>query len=246
MSYINDALRRLQKEKGSPYEAYSHLLGSSGKKPQRRYSKLLSLVGILIVACFAAGMLLFLNSLEDNRVRTVSQEVVSTPQPQVSEKSEPVKDEAEPRKNSVTPARQKVVQKRGDASAVYAEALQHHREGKLAQAKRLYEKAVSIDYQNVQALNNLGVIYMGQKDYNRAIKYFSEALNIDTRYVDAHYNLACVYARKKDIDRSLFYLKNAVLFDSRAKSWAREDADLKFLHNLPEFINLTKEQGQIP
>ncbi|MBN1473941.1 MAG: tetratricopeptide repeat protein [Syntrophaceae bacterium] len=238
MSYINDALRRLQKEKGSPYEAYSHLLGSSGKKPQRQYSKWLSLVGILIVLCFAAGMILFLNSLGVNRVRPVSYEVAFKPQPHVIAKPAPVKTQ--------TVARPKALPRRGDASAVYAEALQNHREGKIAQAKRLYEKAVSIDYQNVQALNNLGVIYMGQKDYNKAVKYLSRALSVDTRYVDAHYNLACVYARKKDKDRSLFYLKNAVLFDPRAKEWAREDSDLKFLHNLPEFINLTKEQGQIP
>jgi len=238
MSYINDALRRLQKEKGSPYEAYSHLLGSSGKKPKQRYSKWMSLAGILIVFCFAGGMILFLNSLGVNKVRPVSYDVVLPPQAQVVAKPEPAKTQG------VT--RPKALPKRGDASAVYAEALQNHREGKLDQAKRLYGKAVSIDYQNVQALNNLGVIYMGQKDYNRAVKYFSDALSVDTRYVDAHYNLACVYAQKKDKDRSLFYLKNAVLFNPQAKRWAREDSDLKYLHNLPEFINLTKEQGQIP
>ncbi|HDQ03439.1 MAG TPA: tetratricopeptide repeat protein [Deltaproteobacteria bacterium] len=237
MSYINDALRRLQKEKGSPYEAYTHLVNASVKKPQRS-RKLLSLVGILIVFCFAGAMILFLNSLDSKRVQGVSYTVDWPQKPSVAQKPESAKKETEPLKKRIVPVQQKVTKQRGDAKVIYAQALRQHREGKLDDARRLYKEVLGIDPKNVSALNNLGVIYMKQKDYKNAQASFNKALNIKSRYVDAHYNLACLYAQKKEMDKSLFYLKNAIEFDPQVKLWAKNDKDLKFLHDLPEFVSL--------
>ena len=52
MSYINDALRKVQKEKESRYAAYEHIVSASGKKlePSKKW---LSIIGILIVFFFA-------------------------------------------------------------------------------------------------------------------------------------------------------------------------------------------------
>lgn len=240
MSYINDALRRLQKEKGSPYEAYKHIVSASGKKPQR-YSKWLSLIGILIVFCFAAVMIVLLHGLDDKKARVAPQAVLLPQAPQVVEKIKPGKSDTQRFKKQPAPANFITKQERGDAKIFYAQALQKQREGKLAQAKNLYEKVIKIDRKNLRALNNLGVIYMGQKDYKRAIKYFNGALNIENKYVDAHYNLACLYAQKKDTAQSLFYLKNAIEFNPEARQWAKSDGDLKALHGLPEFISLMEK-----
>ncbi len=211
MSYINKALRRLQKEKNSPYEAYRHLFDFSEKKPQR-YSKWLSLFGVMTVFCFAAAMIVFLNTLDETKARAVFQSVPFKP---------PV-------------------------AAIYAQALEMQRKGNLQEAKTSYEKIVKIDPQNVQALNNLGVIYMEQKDYEMAIKYFHDALDMNNDYVDAHYNLACVYAQKKDSVQSMMYLKKAVAFNPQARQWAKNDDDLKPLRGLPEFSALMKEPGNLP
>ncbi|HPD55857.1 MAG TPA: tetratricopeptide repeat protein [Smithellaceae bacterium] len=240
MSYINDALRRLQKEKGSPYEAYGHIVGASVKKP-RRYPRWIMLAGILVLVCSAAAAVLYLNILDGRRVEGVPHEVVAPAAPQAA---------LEIKEEIVTPppatAPQQIKKQTGDTAVIYRQALKRHREGKLAEAKKLYRRVVDIDAKNISALNNLGVLYMEERNYAKAIKYFHDALNVNSKYVDAHYNLACVYAQKKDKDRSLFYLKNAIEFNPRARSWAREDGDLKFLHALPEFVSLTREQDKLP
>jgi tetratricopeptide (TPR) repeat protein len=101
---------------------------------------------------------------------------------------------------------------------------------------------VKIDQYNLQAFNNLGVIYMGEKKYKRAIMRFHDAIKIKPDYPDAHYNLACLYAQKNDVPRSLLYLKNAIRFNPEVRKWAKNDGDLKVLANLPEFKKLLEKQ----
>jgi tetratricopeptide (TPR) repeat protein len=207
----------------------------------------------LILVCFAAAAVLYLNSLEGKRVESVPHEIVSPAAPQVVPESKEQIVTQPPATQvksgyvlrEVAPKPQKIIKPTGDAAVIYGQALQRHREGKLTEAKKLYRRVVDIDAKNISALNNLGVIYMGEKDYKRAIKYFEDALNVNSKYVDAHYNLACVYARKKDKERSLFYLKNAIEFNPQARSWAKQDSDLKFLQAMPEFISLTKEPEKL-
>jgi Tfp pilus assembly protein PilF len=93
----------------------------------------------------------------------------------------------------------------------------------------------------VQALNNLGVIYMSQEKYRRAIVRFKDAIKIKHDYSDAHYNLACVYAKRNNTDRSLLYLKKAVAFNPEVIKWAKDDGDLQSLADLPEFKKLIGE-----
>jgi tetratricopeptide (TPR) repeat protein len=112
----------------------------------------------------------------------------------------------------------------------------------LEEAKSLYKKVVKIDPRNIQALNNLGVIYMSQKKYKWAIIHFNDALNIKNDYTDVHYNLACLYAQKNDVPQSLVYLKNAIEFNPEVRQWAKNDSDLKTLANLPEFKKLLEKQ----
>jgi Flp pilus assembly protein TadD len=65
--------------------------------------------------------------------------------------------------NKTDSAEVKVKPEITDSKIFYAQALQRQREGKLEEAKSLYKKVVKIDRRNIQALNNLGVIYMSQE-----------------------------------------------------------------------------------
>ena len=245
MSYINDALRKVQKEKKTRYVAYDHIVSAPGKNSEPP-QKWLSIVGILIVFLFAAGMIALLYGIEDKKVpviHPVMQRISALPvAPPVVKKPEPnknIKVEFKPQK---TIARVRTKQEIAESKALYTQALEWHREGKLEEAKKLYRKVVEIDQHNVQAFNNLGVIYMGEKNYKRAIMRFNNALDIKHDYVDAHYNLACLYAQKNDVPQSLFYLKNAIEFNPEVRQWAKNDGDLKALANLPEFKKLMEKQ----
>jgi tetratricopeptide (TPR) repeat protein len=270
MSYINDALRKVQKEKESRYAAYEHMVSAPGKKPDWS-KKWLSITGILIVFFLAAGIIVLLYWLEDTRIPAkiinaspltvkVSAQKTSAPPAApavvnaVSTKPQVVQETTADKKNKaglnretafstpkvkteIASAKVKV-----NAKALFAQALERQREGKLEEAKELYRKVVKIDQNNAQAFNNLGVIYMGEKQYKRAIMRFNDALNIKHDYPDAYYNLACLYAQENDATRSLLYLKNAIEFNPEVRHWAENDGDLKTMAELPEFKKLLEKQ----
>jgi tetratricopeptide (TPR) repeat protein len=245
MSYINDALRKAQKDKQSRYAAYGNIVSASGKKLDRP-RKWFSIMGISIV--FLAGIIVLLYWPNDKKIPVTAPVQKSAVMNVVSTKPQIVKGTIAERKNKAALKKEKaspeIKVKPGntDSKIIYEQALQRQHEGKLKEAKKLYKKVVKINPRDVQALNNLGVIYMSQKTYKWAIIRFNDAIKIKHNYPDAHYNLACVYAKKNDVSRSLLYLKNAIRYNPEVRHWAENDGDLKALADLPEFKKLLEKQ----
>jgi tetratricopeptide (TPR) repeat protein len=240
MSYINDALRKVQKEKESRYAAYEQIVSAPGKRIDRS-RKWLSIIAILMVFLGAVGIIALLYWPEDTKVpliRRISAPPVASVVVAGQKPDNNTTVELQPPEKT---AQVRTKQDIAKAKALFAQALERQREGKLKEAKELYQKVVKIDQDNVQAFNNLGVIDMGEKKYKRAIMRFNEALNIKHDYPDAHYNLACLYAQKHDVSRSLLYLKNAIEFNPEVRKWAKNDGDLKDLTDLPAFKKLFGE-----
>ncbi len=127
------------------------------------------------------------------------------------------------------------------ATTLYSQALALQRKGSLQQAKKLYEAALEISPNLVSALNNIGVIYMKEKNYGAARGVLEKAVKIKPNYVDPYYNLACLYALQKNVDRSLSYLKKTVSVDEAARRWARTDGDLENLHGHSEYEKIVRE-----
>ena len=242
MSYINEALRKVQKEKESRYVAYENIVSADGKKLEQP-KRWLSLMGISIVFFFAAGIIVLLYWSEDKKMPVIQRisapPVVASAVVAEHKPDNNTKVELKPQK---TTAQVRIKQETAESKAIFAQALDRQRKGKLEEAKILYRKVVEIDQYNVKAFNNLGVIYMGEKNFKLAIMRFNDALNIKHDYTDAHYNLACLYAQKNDVPQSLFYLKNAIEFNPEVRKWAKNDGDLKALANLPEFKNILEKK----
>jgi tetratricopeptide (TPR) repeat protein len=242
MSYINEALRKVQKEKESRYVAYEHIVSADGKKLEQP-KRWLSIIGISIVFFWAAGIIVLLYWSEDKKMPVIQRisapPVVASAVVAEHKLDNNTKVELKPQK---TIAQVKIKQETAGSKAIFAQALDRQREGKLEEAKILYRKVVKIDQYNLQAFNNLGVIYMSEKNYKRAIMRFNDALNIKHNYTDAHYNLACLYAQKNDVSRSLLYLKNAIKFNPEVIKWAKNDSDLQVLADLPAFKKLLEKQ----
>ena len=242
MSYINEALRKVQKEKESRYVAYENIVSADGKKLEQP-KRWLSLMGISIVFFFAAGIIVLLYWSEDKKMPVIQRisapPVVASAVVAEHKPDNNTKVELKPQK---TTAQVRIKQETAESRAIFAQALDRQRKGKLEKAKILYRKVVEIDQYNVKAFNNLGVIYMGEKNFKLAIMHFNDALNIKHDYTDAHYNLACLYAQKNDVPQSLFYLKNAIEFNPEVRKWAKNDGDLKALANLPEFKKILEKK----
>ncbi|MFH1241678.1 MAG: AAA family ATPase [Pseudomonadota bacterium] len=128
-----------------------------------------------------------------------------------------------------------------DPKGLYDRARVFHKKGSLADAKRLYLLTLEIDPGYVDALNNLGVIYIQEKDYPAALNILDKATRLRPGYVDPYYNVACVYAIKGELAQSIAHLKKAVSIYRPAIDWARKDTDLKNLWGSPEFEKITQK-----
>jgi tetratricopeptide (TPR) repeat protein len=247
MSYINDALRKAQKDKQSPYAAYEPILSASGKKIGRP-RRWLPIIGILIFVLWAAGIIALLYWPEGKKIQAaaplkISSAPIAVPAALPVVKETPTENKKQNVLKTKTAAGEiKSKPERADSKTLYAQAVKKHQEGNLEEAKNLYKKVIKIDPRNVEALNNLGVVYMKKKVYKWAIIRLNDALNVRYNYPDAHYNLACIYAQRNDTNRSLSYLKNAIGFNPQVRKWAENDGDLKVLADLPEFKKLLEKK----
>jgi tetratricopeptide (TPR) repeat protein len=126
-----------------------------------------------------------------------------------------------------------------NAEVFYNRARIFHKTDRFQDARRFYQKALNLDPGYVDALNNLGVIYIHEKDYLAAQSSLEKAILLKPSYVDPYYNLSCLYALKGEVGESLTHLKKAVMLDRSVRDWARRDTDLKNLWELTEFKNIT-------
>lgn len=250
MSYIDEALHKAQKEKDSRYAGYSNILSSATAppvKPKRKWMISVILSVIVVVSVVFSFALYYIAkdiksaNINHNPPQTTTQskahvQIVtlmrddrsSVESKNVVKEKPPVIAAPAPSKGKSPPA---------DVSELYKEALQQQQNKNLLNAEILYKKIIELAPKHVQALNNLGVIYMSQKKNDKALRLFDKAVAVKGDYVDPYYNLACLYAQY-DVINSLQFLKKAISMNSEVKKWAQNDNDLKNLHKSPEFRKL--------
>lgn len=247
MSYINDALRKAQTDKKSPYAAYAPIVSASSTKrsqPKRWFA----VVGAAFFVICVAVMTAMLYRLEANptpakaTLNIANAPIVAPVTPPVVETIQ-AENTKEPDVSSQRPEERITVEPENDESKkLYAQAFRMHQEGKLEEAKNLYKKVIKNDPRNIEALNNLGVVYMKKNVHKWAIVRLNDALKVKYDYPDAHYNLACLYAQQNDTEKSLAYLKNAIRYNPEVKKWAENDSDLRVMADLPEFKKLLESK----
>ncbi|MDI9569444.1 MAG: tetratricopeptide repeat protein [Pseudomonadota bacterium] len=118
---------------------------------------------------------------------------------------------------------------------LYQDALASQRGRDPDRAARLYSRLLEKDPRHVEALNNLGVIYMRQQQSGHALRLFERAIAVKPDYVDPYYNLACLYAQYRDVANAMKYLKKAAAINPEVRVWAGADEDLKKVGATPEF-----------
>lgn len=265
MSYINDALRKAQREREGRYERFGGVIAPNPDGPvQSRKRRLAIGVVVTLFVLILTGVLLAVYILHQPSPATrgipkpIVAENPAAPQfanPQTAKETtagntipEAVQEGAAP--GGGAPA---AVQTGGksipfvadaapggtpvlrEAEIRYQEALSAQRRGEIRGAEAIYKKVLALDPDHVRTLNNLGVICMGRKKRERAIVLFSKAIVLKRDYVDPYYNLACLYAQTNEIDESLWYLKVAMTINGDVKNWVRKDADMKNVVASPEF-----------
>lgn len=125
-------------------------------------------------------------------------------------------------------------------TTLFSQALALHKDGRLLEAKKMYEAALERSPNLFSALNNLGTIYIREKDYSEAHRVLKKATLADASYADAYYNLACLHALQANVEQSLSYLKQAIAADDTVRDLAQRDKDLGNLRGHIEYERILK------
>src|SRR4030043_651481 len=212
MSYINEALKKAQEERDSSYQRYNSIARGSDKT-----SRLF--IGRLFWPLIMTVFLIFLLYGAYAWLASSNEKIQSSVKPETP----PLKDMGEDPLGK---------------GELYEKASNLIKLGRFQEAKKLYEAVVSLDPGYVEALNNLGIIYIREGDFDAAKENLEKAVRLNPRHVESYYNMACLYAIKGEAEQGLIYLKKAVSLDSNVREWAREDSDLQTLKSLEGFNQL--------
>jgi tetratricopeptide (TPR) repeat protein len=236
MSYINDALRKAQKERDRRYERFSGIIAPGPYEPGQSKKRRLAVVTAVVLFCLIpAGLLLTLY------VRYQPSSLGKGIQPPAVSENPAAFPLATPQEASAT-VQGGTIPGEAPAAVRYKEALFAQRNGDRKRAEALYRQTLALDPGHIRALNNLGVLYMMEKKGEQAIALFSKAIVLKKDYVDPYYNLACLYARKNEIAESLWYLKVAMSINDDVKNWVVRDADMKSIVASPAFKKIMEGQ----
>ncbi|MBI4610638.1 MAG: tetratricopeptide repeat protein [Candidatus Rokubacteria bacterium] len=96
----------------------------------------------------------------------------------------------------------------------FAEGLRHQREGRYVQAIEEYEKSIAADPRNLEAYNNLGVLFKETGRLDQAAEAFQRALAVDPKYEKALNNLGVVRYLKGQYEEAISLFKRAILINS--------------------------------
>jgi len=212
MSYINEALKKAQKERDSRYLKYNSIANGSDKVSRLFNGRLFwPLILTVFLIFLLYGAYAWLEPSNTKIQSSVNPEI-----PLLKDMGEDPLGKGE----------------------LYEKASTLLKLGRFQEAKKLYEAVISLDPGYVEALNNLGVIYINEGDFDAAKENLEKAVRLNPRHVESYYNMACLYAIKGETEQGLEYLKKAVSLDSNVREWAREDSDLQNLKSSEEFIQL--------
>jgi tetratricopeptide (TPR) repeat protein len=87
----------------------------------------------------------------------------------------------------------------------------------------------------VEVLENLGLLYTKNKDYDKGLKIDRKVVRLKPDDEGAHYNLACSLALKKRYTEALRSLQRAVQLGYSDWKWMQKDPDLVELRKRPAY-----------
>ena len=104
--------------------------------------------------------------------------------------------------------------KGADSSAVLANkcGIAYHQMLDLRNAKRWYQKAIKLNPQYAEAINNLGTVYYAEKSYRRAIDQYKKALRVN-QSASVLSNLGTGYFARKQYDDAMKSYQEALALD---------------------------------
>ena len=118
----------------------------------------------------------------------------------------------------------KLTTKQKRIRSLLEEAVAHHQNGHLAQAKLLYRKAAQADPKNPVTLQLLGVLAAQEEEYELSLSFFSRAISLLPTYSEAFLNRGHVFKKLGKIEEAIkdygiaisIAPETAIYYESRA------------------------------
>jgi Tfp pilus assembly protein PilF len=114
----------------------------------------------------------------------------------------------------------------------------HH--GEYDKAQKEYEKALSNDTGNLNAMKGLAAVYSQKHEHEQALKTLQNMIQIQPRNPDIQYNIACVYAKQGMQEKALLWLRRAVENGFRNIQVIENDPDLAAVRETEEFKRILR------
>lgn len=241
MSYINEALKKAQKDKDANHMSYMHSIGKYGSIKHSFDKRFFYLFFIIII--LAALLIYYKFGRHEEPSLVNKKEIIvdmSTADNDKRNNGSPVKNKQdqkaanEIKKNS---REEEIVNHR---EARYTQAASFLKDGNLKEAEGIFREILEQDPGHINSLNDMGVLSLHEGKYEDAINFFEKAVKLKPKFANPYYNLACVYSLQKKGDKGMAYLLKAIEVDESVKKWAKEDPDLEYLKGYSEFTAITE------
>ncbi|MBF0370225.1 MAG: sulfotransferase [Magnetococcales bacterium] len=97
-----------------------------------------------------------------------------------------------------------------EAIAALKQGVAHHQTGQLDQAIAWYRRTLTIDPQNINAMNNIGAVLKMQGKLKEAEQHLKRALAINPHFASAHNSLGVVLKNMGRLDEAIRHLRQAI------------------------------------
>ena len=92
----------------------------------------------------------------------------------------------------------------------FLKAVKLHKENKISSARIKYEEILKINPNYINALNNLGILYFGLKNYLKSEKIYKKVIKLDSQNIQAYNNLGLLYKQNGVYEKSIKCFKEAI------------------------------------
>ncbi|TXT39407.1 MAG: hypothetical protein FD138_92 [Planctomycetota bacterium] len=103
-----------------------------------------------------------------------------------------------------------------DLEALSKEGRQLFRQGKHAEAIRVFEQALQADPDQIEIHEAIATAHFVLKQYDQAIEHFTRVTQLQPMNAKAYINLGAVYNRKEEFQKAADILKKAISRDGKA------------------------------
>lgn len=100
------------------------------------------------------------------------------------------------------------------AEVWFRKGLEAHQQGRRLDAYECYDRALALEPERPETLNNLGVLYLEERQYEKARPLFEKAVRLSPAYAAAHLNLAGALWGLKRFDDAIQEAREATVLDS--------------------------------